>query len=510
MKTINFIILGLFVSLSAMTAEYDEELFVRKCFAQLTNSRISVDSEYLARAKQGESASDICMDILNRASFTDNGAIAIEERNSVGQKVLQNMHSLHTSFFSASDYELFSVNNTRATKSYMDSTQPAFYITKALFSDESYANAITSKQTLKAQRKDQDPAYLIWREYGYKDERCLVDQTKDDCGWYLPKVMNPNMPVNKRVSGTSKCSTDDSAQECDRFRSDYFVEPYAPRGPLYGFMDHPGVNVPYYNRQSQHGPESSRYISEHKDLNKNLGAGMIGDQVFIFATHLMNDEGVKANGAGIVSRTWAKTVYEDVLCRQMPALRNEDVEFQLTNTEGSSAFRWANTCLRCHVGMDQTAGYIRNLQFLLSMPQNNGNSSIIGSRLRPWEISSVKSWSETTDSTWYKQEPIGRLYYRDYNGKLVHKTGSGIESLAEQIAETDDYYICAAKNYYKHFMNVDVALPDPGKAGYVEDESGHRAELIRLGLEFKKHKSLKKLVESIFKSKFYYTGTGEE
>ena len=507
MKILNYIILGLILSPMAFGFESEEQSFVRKCYAQLTSSRIPAKSAYLSRAKAGEDPVSLCMEILNRASIVSNGEIDRNEKNSVGQLVLKNMHRLHSSFFSSSSYTTFGPDDTRTTRNYLDDTQPAFYITNSLFSEIPYDQAITTKTSLRANRTDNDPDNMIWKDFGFRSANCLSNQTTG-CGRNLPKVINPQAPVNTRISGTNACSTNDSG-DCDRFRSEIATIPFAPRGKLLGFRAHPGVNVPHLVRHAQDGSAASKYIYDHKNMNQNLGAGMIGDQVFVLSTHSQSSESYKANGAALVSRNWSKAVYEDVLCRTLPALRNEDVSFQLTNVEGSAPFRWANACLRCHVGMDQTAGYIRNLQYIKSIDRNNAANAIISTRLRPAEISSLKSWTETNDNSFYKQSPVGRLYYRDYQGKLIHKTGTGIGELAQQIAETDDYYICAAKNYYKHFINVDVALPDPGKAGYVDDESGHRAELIRLGLEFKEHKSLKMLVNSIFKSKFYFSGKSE-
>ena len=492
---------GPLVSFGEELSELERKNFVRKCFAQLSGERIPRNSEYLQRVLT-EDPAVLCMEILERASFQSNGQIKEEEKSSVGQLVLKNMNRLHSTFFSSRRINGFGIPTRRASKNYFDQQQPAFYITNTLFNNLTYKNAVTRSTALKAVRSDNDPKFTIWDErYSYDTCETKNDTTKD-CGRFLPKVIMTDLGMDKLYTNSS-CKENPDQEICKQYKVGYALMPLAPRGKLYGLVSHTGVNVPEMTVSYQ---GSTIFHEDHTNLVENQGGGILGDTVYLQSNISIPSREYKADGSAQVSRNWAKAVYEDLLCRNLPALRSEDVQFQISNLDGSSAFRWSSACLRCHVGMDQTAGAVRNLQWVLSGSNFDGGEVTISPRLKEHTISNSEAWVETPDANWHEKSPFSRLYYRDYKGDLIHRSAEDLNALGDIIGETDDYYICAAKRYYKHFMKVDVSLADPGRQPEEVTGSEHKAEVIRLGLDFKEHRSLKKLIEGIFKSKFYYSG----
>lgn len=478
----------------------DASMFVRKCYAQLTSRRIPSSSSYLTRAASGEDPVNICMSILSRGNLGGSNAVADEEKDSIGQKVLDNMHKLHVNFFTNRLFENSSPQSTQSLRSFFDNTQPAMFITDALFKDKAYSSVVTENWTPQAIREDMDPQVLIFRNNDR--QKCNEERNGTGCGRYIPVIFNPNTTVNPH-STTGSCNNNPSQSGCDYYKNEFdLTNPFAPRGKLLGIRQSPGYLSPHGGLQHQGGTPR---VPEHKDFSKNLGGGLLGDVVFIMNT-LVDQSNYKADGSLKVPRHWSKAIYEDVLCRQLPALRPSDVGFQLSTNDQSASFRWSTSCLTCHVSMDQTAGNLRNLQYISMGSQRNGTQSSIVPRIKPWTVSSNKAWSELADTNWHNSQPLGRIFYRDYKGEIVHETTENIDQLGEAISKTDDYYICAAKNYFKHFVSVDVSLADPGAVDFVDDAPEYKEELVKIGLRFKKHQSLRKLIEDIFRSPFYFKG----
>lgn len=506
LKALLILLITNFLSLVAWAEKTprDREVFVRKCYAQLTSQRIQPDSEFLERAKTGEDPVSICMDILDLAKLDSSGKISANQVNGIGAEVLNNMHNLHSNFFTNREFNLHTTQATRTTSNYFDFTQPAYYITKSLFADNwTYDKAITTETSLQAIRTNNNPDQLIWNSTNRRT--CAETDQSKGCARLIPKFYNPNSPVSNVAASGLNCLSNPSPASCRQYKAMMdFNNLFAPTGKLIGIQNHPGVIAPHGFFQFQGGEQ---LVTDHKNGAKNLGAGIIGDPVFVMSNDT-NVGGYKANGASSVPRSWAKAVYEDVLCRQLPALRPSDVGFLQTDNPQAPSFRNSTSCLRCHSGMDQTAGVIRNLQYLYSSSVRSGHYAFISVRLRPWTISSNEAWRETNDSSWYQKTPFGRLLYRDYEGKLIHQSVNNMQQLGKAISETDDYYLCAAKNYYRHFVNVDLALADPKSPNYVEDAKEHKEELIRIGLKFKEHKSLRLLIEDIFASKLYFAREG--
>lgn len=482
----------------------DRQNFVRKCYAQLTSQRISSKSDFLKRAKGLENPVDICMDILDSAMLQNSGQLKDVNSNFTGQKVIQNLHRLHNSFFKNSDFEVNGIQVTRTVRNHFDTTQHALYITKALFSNFDYSYIVKTNKRLEAIRTNSDPKQFYFNSSSR--DNCNEPNPGRGCSLFTLKIYNPNAPVNLTHAPAS-CKTKPNQTGCQPYRM-LKAPQYkaAPRGKLLGVREASPLILPHGSFQFQ--TSSNRHLPNYKTMGENLGGGILGDQIFIMS-NFQHPVSYKTNGTTKVPRNWAKAIYEDLLCRQLPALRPTDVGFLISSNPDSASFRWSTNCLSCHASMDQTAGNLRNVQYILSAGSRAG-AYVLGSvREKPWTINDNATWLETANSNFSDRSPKGRLFYRSYDGSLVHETSNNISDLGQKISNKKDFYMCAAKNYYKHFMNVDLPLNDSGAPGFENSDPKNREELIRIGLKFMEHKKLRKLIRDIFESPAYFKGLNQ-
>ena len=211
------------------------------------------------------------------------------------------------------------------------------------------------------------------------------------------------------------------------------------------------------------------------------------------------------DGGSRMYRRWGKHVVEDFLCRTQPTLRSYDVAYEV-DTQSTIAFRKGSSCMACHATMDPIAGAARNLRF--SFTHNTGLESTrvkyVGNRFP--DMAAVNFPKDKPDANFYRRPADARLFYRSYNGDLVDESVTGLQSLGETIAQTNDFYVCAAKRYYQFLTGIEVTLADEGDVNtpvFKEGELNQRNKVIQLGMKLKEHQSIEKLIEEIISSKAF-------
>jgi hypothetical protein len=122
-------------------------------------------------------------------------------------------------------------------------------------------------------------------------------------------------------------------------------------------------------------------------------------------------------------------------------------------------------------------------------------------------------WPSTSDPNFHKTRPEGRLIFRSITGELVNVSIDNLESLGHSIAQTPDYYACAAKRYFEFFTKNKIILFDPYDPsnepiidGMSPTEHEMRSFVLALGQELQKSGSLKQLVRRILDSEYYGQG----
>lgn len=133
----------------------------------------------------------------------------------------------------------------------------------------------------------------------------------------------------------------------------------------------------------------------------HYGGGILGNPVYILKTA---GDLEKSDGAGEVPRTWARDVYKDLLCRDLPVVRPEDTE-GFVRPNSPIAFRQSSACVACHVTIDRGASTIRHINYYLAGTSNTPPN--------------VGSYYLDTNPPTYLQSPDGHpLKIRIFTGGL--------------------------------------------------------------------------------------------
>ena len=242
---------------------------------------------------------------------------------------------------------------------------------------------------------------------------------------------------------------------------------------------------------------------DEKSKLRNDGGGFLTELGYYNLYHAtgsveLTTDGLIPNsdGGNNMKRRVGQGYFNDVLCRELPVVRSEDAEL-FVEGDADSQFRPNAECVRCHVSMDQLASGFRNISGkYFSSWRYYLTSHTPNQELRDY-------WPKDSDASFGDRPAWGRIYYRDYQGKIVDRTFTGLKELGEVSATLDDTYICHAKRYFHMFTGFDIDISDPGGKTFTEQEWNYRNEIIALGLKLKQTQSLRTLVEDILKSQPY-------
>ncbi len=364
----------------------------------------------------------------------------------------------------------------------------------------------------------------------------------------------------RRLGAKSLCNDRDaaSAPACERF----CVESHIQCQKLCSSVDGSNLDGSCNNRCRAdtrdycHPSSNSRWsedadtgLEENIDISKSFGAGLIGTQSFLMTTAGMS-LGYRSTGESRTQRRWSNTVLNKLACQTLPTLRISDVIDKVRS--GGISYRSSATCVACHATMDPLANVTRNLTINFSSGFNSdhdhnnafnvrtldfvGRYSISNSRTPdycrktdeatkskwrternckallecgeklPWP----ESWCHQPVENFHRQDPTGRLFFRSYTGELVDRELKNLEDAGTAIASTDDYYSCAAKNYFYYFTGNTVSLYDMGNPAnsslnkaMTPAHFAQRDFVHRLGQAFKSHQSQVQLIKDIMRSPYF-------
>ncbi len=236
---------------------------------------------------------------------------------------------------------------------------------------------------------------------------------------------------------------------------------------------------------------------------KTVGGGVLGSETYL-SQNVVESFGYNSDGGVIMQRKLSKAVMKDFLCKELPAIRYSDAS-PYVRPNSSVPFRRAKTCTQCHATMDRMAGVFRNHRARVSGAVPGKPRVYMLDMFSPTRGS--MDWPDEPVENYYQYEPTGYLYFRSYNGELVHEAVKGFNELGSAVTETKDFYACAAKRYYKTFTGIHVNLDDIfDPANPIElnaNQEFHRKFVIKLGEELSNHQDLFKTIQSIFESKTY-------
>jgi hypothetical protein len=453
-KAVSVIVLFVVLFSNEAPAQYlSESALFQRCYSQITSLRAKKKSDLFLKVKTGQKkAIDACKDVLASAFLTANGNEVISDQNDIQAKsVLGTFHRLHSSWFGQRDFPILSSNiRNKDTKNQYDSSTPALYFTRALFTPgASVKSAITSNEHLIAYRTQMDP---------------------------------PNGPD----SGHAK--------------TDYFYTPlikFAPMGELIGIKSSGPQLLSY--------PAFGRDGAGSIDLYRNLGGGLLGTNSYLLLNMAeMKEDNYMTDGGVKMHRRWGKAIFNDLLCRELPAVRESDV-VSMVDVNSSIPFRNSASCTKCHASQDRLASVVRNMKVVsLGAGKSEFGESVRGGLYPNFHAithQAESAWPTIPDSNYYQRPTNGTFFFRTHAGELIDRPVSSIADVGQKISETEDFYICAAKRYYNYFTGVDVNIGDLGDTDWnYKPTSGdlfHREIVVSLGRNLKNHQSLSQLILEI-------------
>ena len=408
------------------------------------------------------------MEIFDTAQLDSNDQISRNNdgtHNETGMKVLKTFNTLHRSFFGLSDYMLQLEFNDFGTQEVTDPNEPAYHFTYVAFKkNEQYSKIITRDSGLRGLRKSSK---------GVRTRRVYDFQPFDfqtghpDSG--DTNLLIPWMPQQLVETGLLVGITADNRRN-------------------------PAPNL-IYNLAPFAGYE----------MNEHFGAGVIGTQAFLLSSTQINfNEHLKYSDGGLITnRRWSKRVFNDLLCRDIPVLRNADVVREVSINSNLS-FRQGISCMGCHSSMDPMAGTIRNVMTLSTGRTDLGVArNVRFFAARTPDMGHMDIPTQTGNPDFSRSPATGRLKYRSYDGKLINEDVSDLPHLGDALAAQDDLYVCAAKRYFYFLTGVNVPLFDVGDINSPQMSAGEaaaRATVVRYGQDLKAHQSVRTLIRTIVSS----------
>lgn len=459
------------VSTSTPAETLTQRQIYERCFAKLVRQTPGPDDPFVNQINAGTlTGSNACIALLNLASFNGTTSSVQTFTNEpakylLAQKVLASMHDFHMSWFTVKRYVSGGLCEDQMTNGLVDNQTPALYLTRALFhpdkSKYTYASVVTGSDTPKALRVNQNPDRSI---YG------------------------PNKTT----------SSDDTSVP----NFDSYVKPFefAGHGPLLGVgsWSSPLTILSVTAAPNIAGEDFQTQTNFNGRVSQ--GGGLLGSQAFLLNTFGENADIL--TDLEKMPRTFSKSVFRDLLCRELPVLNDGDADRYLSEASDAISFRKSTACLQCHASMDQLLGVVRNQRLMRSGPCATARTPDIYNSHhlfgQPWTTTNT-SWPPTKNLAWRKNKPTGKLLFRDYKNALQNYDITGLGSLGNTLALSDDLYVCAAKRYYEYFTGIDVDISPIGSGTLSPDQAFYRQRVVNLGIEFKNTlgKDPKKLVEKI-------------
>lgn len=451
------------VAISSQQTLGDEALFSR-CYTHLTRRQAPRNHPLRTQVRLGQKKPiDACLALLGQASFASadrKGLLAVD--NDESRAVLETFNTFHQSWFPSVDTNVSVAEGqcwARENAKVYDFGEPALYPTRSLFNAAvPYKEVVTAATSLSAVRSANASSARIGATMRIEDE---LDKPT------LPIVL----PQTGKLLGVVPLA------ESDR------------KDPVMMGIDEGNGWNQEFNGRSHHG------------------AGVLGSQPYL----VLNSGRVRnerMDGGILQHRRWSAAVYHDLLCRDLPVLRLQDVKLYVQpEAPNRPPFRQGQSCMQCHTSIDPMAGTIRHLAlgpwgksrgeceqaFLAARPAGDAS--------KPREVGLVDA-----DPDFYKRPTYGRLHFRSYDGTLILKEVKNLAELGTALAETNDLYVCAASRYFQFFTGIAVNLQDagdPSMPALNTAEIQYRNQVISLGLQLKKHQRLDKLIEEIMRSPVY-------
>lgn len=455
------VVIGLLVLFSQKTMALSEKALLARCYAQVTGKAIPLNHSLYLEVKAGKAkAIDACLSILHKADLQSNGQLKDTSAETVA--IFNNFYDFHRTWFpTATKDQILGYQNEfdSNTDNFVELTTPALTITRALFGGMNYSDILRGSNS------------------------------------YSPVRGAPFF-----ISLSTTTTNGDVTTAATR-------APFSGTGPTTGITTTTDVVILNNYSVPTVGSAVGTGAQTGIDLYRALGGGILGQQGY-FLLDVGHAKGQIFDGALKLPRKWAKTALESLLCFNLPALRESDIQ-QYIDAGAAVPFRRAGSCITCHATMDQMATTARNLVVAETVAGNFQKSIFVGSY--PADQAAIGNWSSSPVANFHRQTPTGKLMIRSYStGALINQDINGLEDLGMKLSNLDEMYQCAAKRYFEYFTGINVSLydrTDPANAHLNKNlttrDLNDRRFVEQLGKDLRSTQSLPKMIESILRSDYY-------
>ena len=458
-----------FLGSYAHSVALSESAIYFRCHSQFVRSRPPAGDELLASIKAGKlTATEACLQLLSESNLDHTGKPKKElQPDDRGLQILRTFQAFHMTWFP--NKELVRQETEILTANIYDSNEMGYHLTFNLFGDDtSYSEIVTRPTSFRGVRYAPRPGTHLLEPDNDGRFPLLADKK-----WNL--------------------FTEDSLSKT-------WTPQFIETGKLVGLR--PLTAEENYVRMSASKKKVPKGQKLEFSASASLGAGILGTAPYLL---LNSHESTKFIDGGLVMhRGWSKAVFSDLLCRSLPVLRKEDVAYTIQK-ESHLPFRKSETCMQCHSTIDPAASTVRQVTVVKLLGVDKAvNSPRMMGMFDVTEAPEIEL--PDSDEQYYLRPPQGRLNFRNYKGELVDQKLSGLKDLGVALAQSDDLYLCAAKRYFEFMTGVNVEIGDfttDDFANVSQEELGYRNFVINLGLNLKKHQSLKKMIQEIISSPIY-------
>ncbi len=241
------------------------------------------------------------------------------------------------------------------------------------------------------------------------------------------------------------------------------------------------------------------------DYFNGFGGGILGDKTYLALT-FGHSPGLLMDGAQKVTRSWSKSIFKNLLCRDLPVINGSDA-VELVNQKSKISFQRSVSCMTCHASIDPLAGATRHftvgLNNLISEAVDpDDNKTFPLQTLVP--LSTKDFLDKSKLNKYLKEEDKSTLRFRDIYGKLHEKDFENIDQLAKYISGLDDFYYCLSKRYIESFTGHQVSINNLFTVSDNKTQNYLKSLIISEGKKLKKHQSLLNLSYDIVNSPLYY------
>lgn len=470
------------------------EIYAR-CYAKLVRKPIVSNDPKLELLRSGTLADAelACIALLDRAGLSASIGQLADKNDIEARAILTTMQMLHNSWFQS---QTILLNRAKGeSKLLLDNDEPGLFWTRALFRKTTRADSVLKyDKALKSIRvREDDGGITNFQARSFFNYVGNVSGVTQRDPLLRLGFMN-DIKLSAR-DGINYSFMDIPNGQLSNFGEMIGIKDQAPLTVKRMIIPNTGdANANSVLRDPTKGPNLD------VDLHAHFGGGVIGSIVYGLKNTNFVENQVAASYSQI-DRRFASRIFQDLLCYQLPVLQASDVESNV-NPKSPFPFQQNNSCMQCHGTIDELALIQRNYVWV-SSSLAAGNFDASKAPPKGAEgLTRFKLPVTAGSSVFALQSPEGELHFRTFSGNKVKLPIKSFAEVGNEFAKLDDFYLCAAKRYYKYFTGIDVPL---GEEPSDSLERSHLETVKALGQQLQNdpNQNLRVLVGNIFKTEAF-------